>query len=94
MILTLTLTERLEPTFSYSRSCRTRRSLACRCNGRSPISSRKMVPPLANSKRPWRDVTRAGERAFFVAEQFRFEKRFGKRRAVDFDQRTARSWAG
>ncbi len=33
---------------------------------------------------------RAGERAFFVAEQFAFQKCFGNRGAVDFDQRPGR----
>ena len=40
-----------------SRSCSTRSSLACRPNGRSPISSRKMVPRWASSKRPMRWLT-------------------------------------
>ena len=35
-------------------------------------------------------LRRAGERAFLVAEQLRFEQRLGNRRAVDGDERTVR----
>jgi hypothetical protein len=44
----------LPPTRSISRSCRTRRSLACIASGMSPTSSRKSVPPLARSNFPRR----------------------------------------
>src|SRR5213592_3162547 len=46
--------ETFEPSRSTLRSCSTRKSLACSGRGRSPISSRKTVPPLASSKRPRR----------------------------------------
>ena len=46
-----------DPTRSNSPSCSTRRSLPCISSGRSPISSRKSVPPSASSKRPWRRLT-------------------------------------
>src|SRR5438094_2713623 len=46
--------ETFEPSRSTLRSCSTRKSLACSGRGRSPISSRKSVPPLAASKRPRR----------------------------------------
>src|SRR3990170_7988465 len=39
-------------------------------------------PPVGQLKTPLARSYGAGERAFFMAEQFRFEKRFGKRRAV------------
>ena len=42
------------PTRSNRRSCSTRSSFACMASGISPISSRKMVPPCASSKRPLR----------------------------------------
>jgi len=41
------------PTCIKRRSCRTRRILACISIDMVPISSRKMVPPLATSKRPF-----------------------------------------
>ena len=43
------------------------------------------MPPSASSTRPGFLFDRAGERAFFVAEQFAFEQRFGNRGAVDAD---------
>ena len=45
------------PTRSYSPSCSTRSSFGCSSTGRSPISSRKIVPPSAISKRPRRSRT-------------------------------------
>jgi hypothetical protein len=42
------------PTRSYTRSCSTRSSLTCMVGFMSPISSRKIVPPSASSKRPLR----------------------------------------
>src|SRR5580704_10392164 len=45
---------RLLPTRSISRSCRTRSSAIWISGGKSPISSRKIVPPFADSKRPSR----------------------------------------
>src|SRR3989304_5433282 len=51
-------------------------------------------PPVGQLKTPLARSYGAGDRAFFMAEQFRFEQRFRQRRAVDLDQRTARSWAG
>ena len=45
------------------------------------------MPPSACSKRPWRVVVRAGERAALVAEQFRFEQILGDRGGVDGDER-------
>src|SRR4030095_12000381 len=43
-----------EPTRLMVRSSRARRSLGCISSGRSPTSSRKMVPPRATSKAPGR----------------------------------------
>ena len=43
-----------DPRRSTVRSCRARNSLACKGSAKSPISSIKMVPPLASSKRPRR----------------------------------------
>ena len=51
---TSTLIGAVPPTRSNSRSWRTRRSFACASAGISPISSRKIVPPWASSKRPMR----------------------------------------
>src|SRR5258708_5181934 len=48
---------RRPPSFSISRSCSTRSSLACRVSGMSPISSRNTVPPRAISNRPGRAST-------------------------------------
>ena len=39
-------------------------------------------------------VLRAGERAFFMAEEFAFEQRLGQRAAVDHDQRMKTAHAG
>ncbi len=44
----------MPPTRSNSRSCSTRSSCTCTAGVRSPISSRKSVPPCASSKRPRR----------------------------------------
>ncbi len=52
--LTSTGIGRLLPTRSISRSCRTRNSAIWISAGKSPTSSRKIVPPLADSKRPIR----------------------------------------
>lgn len=45
-----------EPTRRTSRFSSTRRSLGCRSAGRSPISSRKTVPPCAASNAPTRSA--------------------------------------
>ena len=45
------------PTGSMTRSCKTRSSLTCNSSGKSPISSRKIEPLCASSKRPTRSVT-------------------------------------
>ena len=42
------------PTGMYSPSCSTRSSLGWSASGRSPISSRKSVPPSASAKKPSR----------------------------------------
>ena len=42
----------VSPTRRISLSCRTRFSFTWTGSGSSPISSRKMVPPSASSKRP------------------------------------------
>ena len=49
---TLTWMVLFPPTLSNSFSCRTRRSFACKDGAISLISSNKIVPPSANSKRP------------------------------------------
>ena len=48
----LVLVGLLPPTRSISRSCSTRNSTTWISGGKSPISSRKIVPPFADSKRP------------------------------------------
>jgi len=45
---------RREPSRTTCRSCSTRSSLTCNACGRSPISSRNKVPPLAASNQPAR----------------------------------------
>ena len=49
---TSTATECSEPRRVTWRSCSTRSNLDCKCMGISPISSKKIVPPLACSNRP------------------------------------------
>ena len=56
-------------------------------SGRSPISSRKIVPPSASSKRPGLRRDGAGERALFVPEQLALDERRRQRRAVDAHER-------
>ena len=51
------------------------------------ISSRKIVPVCAASKRPVRLPDRAGERAADVAEQLAFQQAFAQCPAVDADER-------
>ena len=46
---------------------------------------RAVLRQLETARAP---LHRAGERAFFVAEQFALHQRFGQRRAVDGDERT------
>ena len=59
----------------------------------SPISSRKSVPPVALLELADALRQRAGEGAFFVAEEFAFEQVFGDRRAVDGDERLVHAGA-
>src|SRR6184192_2979212 len=73
-----------EPTRSILRSCSTRKSFVCIGRLISPISSRKIVPLSAISKRPRRC---AGERPFFVSEELGFEERLGERRTGDLHDR-------
>ena len=47
----------------------------------------KSVPPSRRLKQSVAIFVRAGERALHVAEQFGFQKRFGKRAAIDGDER-------
>lgn len=47
----------VSPTLTNSPLSSTRRSLACRGVGISPISSRKSVPPSASSKKPFLSFT-------------------------------------
>ena len=54
---------------------------------RSPISSRKIVPRCACSKRPMPAASAPGERSAFMAEQFAFQKVLGNRRAIDRHER-------
>ena len=80
---------------SRSRAARTRRSAAraaawpARSSGSSPISSRKIVPPSATSKRPRVRGDRAGEGALLVAEQLALDERGGQGGAVHGDERPA-----
>ena len=57
-----------------SRSCNTRSNFACISCGSSPISSRKIVPPLAVLKKSRFGFHRTGERAFFVPEELAFHQ--------------------
>ena len=69
---TSTLMVRLPPTRSSSRSWRTRSSLACTCDEISLISSSRMVPPWASSKRPSR-LESAPVKAPFSWQKTRFQ---------------------
>ncbi len=73
------------PTRSNSFSCSTRSSLICMAGERSPISSRKSVPPCASSKRPFAGGHRAGEGALLVAEELALDHALRQRRAIDLD---------
>ena len=86
---TSTLIGSLEPRRVISRSCRTRRSLACMARGMSPISSRKRVPPSAYSKRPCAVAAGVGEGPADVAEEFVFEGGFVEAGAVEGDEASA-----
>ena len=77
----------LPPTRSNVPLCSTRRIFVCVAGVMSPISSRKIVPPLHCSNLPMRWHGRAGERASFVAEQFAFQQLLGNRGAVDGEER-------
>ena len=74
---------RRAPRRTTSRSCSTRSSLTCIASGKSPISSRNRVPPLAVSNQPGFTLLRARKRAFFVAKQFALDQGFGKGAAVN-----------
>ena len=78
---------RVPPRRWNSRSCSTRRNLACAGGLISPTSSRNSVPPAACSSCPGLLCVRAGERAALVAEQLGFEQLLGQRRAVQRDER-------
>ena len=56
MMRTSTGMARAPPTRSTTRFCRTRSSFTCTDIGTSSMSSRKMVPPSAASKRPGRSL--------------------------------------
>ena len=75
------------PSRSTCPSCRTRSSFGCSSSGSSPISSRKIVPRCASSKRPIWVRMRAGERAALAAEQLALDQRRRQRGAVDDDER-------
>ncbi len=83
---TSTFSERAAPSGRSSRSCSTRRSLACSAGERSPISSRKMVPPSASDEHAGAIGARVGEGAALVAEQLALEQRVGDGGAVDRDE--------
>ena len=57
------------PTRSNVPSCTTLRSLTCTFGARSPISSKKIVPPSASSKPALLFLVSAGESPLFVAEE-------------------------
>src|SRR5579864_2538760 len=59
----------LLPTRSISRSCSTRNSAIWTSGGKSPTSSRKIVPPFADSKRQ-APLRRTSEGALFVTKEF------------------------
>ena len=75
------------PNRENSPSCRTCSSLAWSDGSISPISSRKIVPWLANSNLPGLRLQRAGERAALEAEQLRFQELGRQRRAIDLHER-------
>ena len=53
----------------------------------SPISSRKIVPVVGDLELAGLVAIGAGEAALHVAEQLRFEQRFGQAGAVDRHER-------
>ena len=75
----------LLPTGRTSRSCSTRKSLACISSGNSPISSRKIVPPFAAWKTGF-GLKRAGKCAFIVAKKLAFHQRRHQRAAIHRDK--------
>ena len=91
MTRTSTRTVLLLPTGSNSCSCRTRSSFTCASSGISPISSSRMVPRSATSKRPTRFSTAPVNAPLHVAEQLALDEARSNRAAVDLDQRSIRA---
>ena len=77
MTRTSTCTCRVPPIGSTVRSCKTRSSLTCISSDISPISSKKMVPPWANSKRPIRSATAPVKEPFLWPKSSLSSKSFG-----------------
>ena len=75
------------PIRSITRSCRKRSSLACSASGRSPISSRNSVPPLACSIRPAVCLTAPVKAPRSWPNSSALEQVLGDGRAVDGDER-------
>ena len=88
-LATSALSVRVPPSRWNSRSCSTRRNLACTDGLISPTSSRKSTPPAACSSWPGLRLHRARERAALESEQLRLEERLRERSAVQGDEGTS-----
>src|SRR5215207_4053511 len=83
----LILMWRSPPTRRISRSCNARRSFACTDGATSPISSEEDGAAAGHFEQARLVTHGPGECASHVAEQFRFEQRFGQGSAVDAHER-------
>ena len=81
------------PTRWSSPSCRMRSSFACAASCRSPISSRKIVPPSASSNLPRRSAAAPVNAPFSCPNSSLSNELRRDRRAVDLDERTGRERA-
>jgi tetratricopeptide (TPR) repeat protein len=88
---TSTLICRVAPTRTISFSWRALSSLTWAWSGISPISSKKIVPPLAASKSPRLSQEAPSEGAFLVTEKNGFSESVGHCSAVEWHERSLRS---
>ena len=74
------------PTGITTRSCRTRKSLACNSRSNSPISSRQNRTALGCTETSHGVVRRAGKRPLEVPEHMAGEQRARDQRAINRDE--------
>jgi len=86
----ITLRQCKAPTARNSPSWMSRSSLTCISSGRSPISSKKAVPPSASSTSPFLFSTAPLKAPLTWPKQLAFHERADQRAAVDGDKLTAR----